>query len=310
MSTSPKLGRGLTALLEDMEVAPQKKGENSEIAIELLKPNPWQPRHDFNEENLDELAQSIKNQGIIQPLLVRELADNSYQIIAGERRWRAAQKAGLSHVPVFIKALSDEEVMTAALIENLQREDLNPMEEAHALKKLRDTLNLTQEMLSAKLGKSRSSVANALRLLQLSAEAQNDVSSGLLTAGHARALLAITDTELAENVRKYIAENHLSVRESEELVSTWKNTGHFPWQKAEEADQDQENGTERANKKEKASRKNELSEKLESILSKVLNCGTQVRGNENHGKITITYANAEELQKILLKLGASLDSGC
>ena len=306
MSTSPKLGRGLTALLEDMEAAPQN-GENAEIAIELLKPNPWQPRHEFNDENLNELAQSISNQGIIQPLLVRELADKTYQIIAGERRWRAAQKVGLRHVPVFIKALSDEEVMTAALIENLQREDLNPMEEAQALKKLRDTLNLTQEMLSAKLGKSRSSVANAIRLLQLSEEAQNDVSKGTLSAGHARALLAISDAELAEEVRKYIVEHHLSVRETEDIVSQWKNKGNLPWKEAEESKQPKKK-TEKSENKDNTSKKNTISEQLEKILAKVLDCNTRVRGNENHGKITIAYTNAEELQKILIKLGASLDS--
>ncbi|MBR3664373.1 MAG: ParB/RepB/Spo0J family partition protein [Desulfovibrio sp.] len=306
MSTSPKLGKGLNALLEDIE-ADSRNGANTEIAVELLKPNPWQPRHAFNEENLEELAQSIKNQGIIQPLLVRELADKSYQIIAGERRWRAARLAGLHHVPVFIKALSDEEVMTAALIENLQREDLNPMEEAHALKKLRDTLNLTQEQLSTKLGKSRSSVANALRLLQLSEQAQDNVRSGILSAGHARTLLAINNEDVAEEVRKFVAEKQLSVRETEDLVSNWKNTGLLPWKEDSQTEK-QPNQTEKNNAKGKVNRKSALTNKLENILNKVLDCSTRVRGNEHHGKITIAYANTEELHRILLKLGANLEN--
>ena len=141
MAQASKLGRGLSALLPSDS---QKNAENKEIPVNLLHPNPWQPRQDFSEENLTELANSIKSQGIIQPLLVRQLPDESYQIIAGERRYRAAKLAGLSTVPAYVRSFSDDEVMLCALIENLQRENLNPLEEALALKSLRDNLHLTQ----------------------------------------------------------------------------------------------------------------------------------------------------------------------
>ncbi|MBQ7585210.1 MAG: ParB/RepB/Spo0J family partition protein, partial [Desulfovibrionaceae bacterium] len=222
------LGRGLDTLLGP-ERAEDTSAESKEISISLLQPNPWQPRQDFREESLQELANSIRKQGIIQPLLVRQISDDSFQIIAGERRYRAAKIAGLSSVPVYVRNMNDEDVMTAALIENLQREDLNPLEEAQALKTLRDALDLTQEALAEKLGRSRSSVANALRLLQLSPKAQEDLQNGSLTPGHARCLLALSDEDLAESLRSYILENDPTVREVEDLISKWKKTGQAPW---------------------------------------------------------------------------------
>lgn len=210
--SSKGLGRGLDALLRrtDMGAARQEKNDTPEketgtehsptlLPLSHLHANPSQPRQTFDAESLAELAASIREQGIIQPLLVRPLADRPghYQIVAGERRWRAARQAGLGQVPVHVREMSDAEVMAAALIENLQREDLNPMEEAQALQQLRETLKLTQEALAARLGKSRPAIANALRLLQLSPAAQADLHHGRISAGHARCLLALGNDERA-----------------------------------------------------------------------------------------------------------------
>ena len=293
----PKLGRGLSALLQD-EVqktsGTSETSETTEIDIRLLHPNPWQPRQDFTEENLAELAASIKNQGIIQPLLVRKMPDESYQIIAGERRYRAAKLVGMPRVPVFIRSMSDEDVMVCALIENLQRENLNPLEEAQAIKTLRDTLNLTQEAVAEKIGRSRSSIANALRLLQLSPEAQDDLRSGKLSAGHARALLALPDTDLCESLRSTIIANSLSVRETEELIAQWKKTGTPAWSAVEEKTQPS---------KPVRPKKSEIAKKMQALISQVMACKTTVSGNEEQGRITISYSSSEELQTILQKLG-------
>ncbi|MBQ7617815.1 MAG: ParB/RepB/Spo0J family partition protein [Desulfovibrio sp.] len=305
---SSRLGIGLNALIDSSVI--EEQSASTEIGIELLVPNPWQPRRDFNSENLDELASSIKNQGIIQPLLVRELPDKTFQIVAGERRWRAAKLAGLTTIPVYIRHMTDDDVMTCALIENLQREDLNPIEEALALKTLRDKLNLTQEALSNKLGRSRSFVANVMRLLQLSPEAQEDVRTGKLSAGHARALLSFPEPELMEQGRKYILEHSLSVREAEDIVNQWKLKGVLPWD-TEEPCQEPNEATEptyeekpAATPEKKPRKVSEIAKKMESLIGEVLQCKTVVRGSLNKGKITICYGSSDELQSILLKIGA------
>ena len=234
--SSKGLGRGLDALLRrtDMGAARQEKNDTPEretgtehapllLPLSHLHANPSQPRQTFDAESLAELAASIREQGIIQPLLVRPLAGRPghYQIVAGERRWRAARQAGLGQVPVHVREMSDAEVMAAALIENLQREDLNPLEEARALQQLRETLKLTQEALAARLGKSRPAIANALRLLQLSPAAQDDLHHGRLSAGHARCLLALGNDDhalaAAEVLRSHIISESLSVRQAEAL---------------------------------------------------------------------------------------------
>ncbi len=298
--SSSKLGRGLTALLDENQE--QDIAQNTEVAIELLSPNPWQPRTEFNQEHLEELATSIRNQGIIQPLLVREMPGGTYQVIAGERRLRAAKLIGLSTVPVYIRRMSDSDVMESTLIENLQREDLNPIEEAVAMKKMCDELSMTQENLAAKLGRSRSSIANTLRLLKLSPEAQDDVRTGRLSSGHARTLLAISDEDVAELVRKHIVQNKLSVRETEDLISEWKRHGRLPWDNAPTM-------TEVEGKPESPVRKNkipqsELAQKMQDVISHVLQCKTKVAGTEDRGKITLTYSSPEELQQILMRIGA------
>ena len=298
MATS-SLGRGFDALLSPTN-APDHSAENKELSIALLKPNPWQPRLDFREESLQELADSIKKQGIIQPLLVRQIDDETYQIIAGERRYRAAKLAGLATVPVFVRSMNDEEVMAAALIENLQREDLNPMEEALGLKTLRETLNLTQEAIAEKLGRSRSSIANSLRLLQLSQAAQDDIRSGAMTAGHARNLLAIADEELAESLRLYIIDHNLSVREVEDLISQWKKTGQPSWVNSDNGD-----GKKAPQEKKGRLKKSAIAKKMQTLISQIMACEAKVMGDEEQGKITLSYSSSEELHNILEKIGAS-----
>ena len=273
------------------------------LPITVLRPNPDQPRRHFDPESLRELADSIKAQGIIQPLLVRPMADNAtYQIVAGERRWRAARLAGLTQVPVFVRALSDKEVMAAALIENLQREDLNPVEEALALQGLREALELTQEELAARLGKSRPAIANALRLLQLSPGAQEDLRAGRLSAGHARCLLGVNDAQAAEALRRRIISHSLTVRDAEEAAAFWRENKYLPWQ----LENGQPEADPQAEAPARASRKSAQIRNLQQNLSKTLECKALVSGNERTGKITLAYGSAEELQSLLARLGVSL----
>ena len=187
------LGRGIDSLFEENAVDAR---QTSELRPSQIVPNRDQPRKDFDAEALKELSDSIKEHGLIQPLLVRPLDDGSYQIVAGERRWRASRMAGLEKIPVVIKELSDDETKQLALIENLQREDLNPVEEALGYKKLMDTLGLTQEQAAAKVGKSRPAVANALRLLALDSDETEALKNGEISSGHARALLSLPKGEL------------------------------------------------------------------------------------------------------------------
>ncbi|MBQ7608007.1 MAG: ParB/RepB/Spo0J family partition protein [Desulfovibrionaceae bacterium] len=305
--SSSKLGRGLTALLDENQE--QEVSQNTEVSVDLLKPNPWQPRTEFNQEHLEELAASIRNQGIIQPLLVREMPDGTYQVIAGERRLRAAKLINLATVPVFIRKMTDSDVMESTLIENLQREDLNPIEEALAMKKMCDELSVTQEDLATKLGRSRSSIANTMRLLKLSPEVQDDVRAGRMSAGHARALLAISDGEVVELVRKHVVQNRLSVRETEDLIAEWKRHGRLPWDNAP-ADGESEVEVKEAPAQKKKAQQSEIALKMQEVIAQVLQCKAKVAGTEDKGKITITYSSPEELQQILMKIGAStLDDG-
>lgn len=301
MSSSKGLGRGLDALFGG--TAPKQEPQGQESAVNLmpitaLHPNPNQPRRHFDDAALRELADSIKSQGIIQPLLVRPLGgENTYQIVAGERRWRAAQLAGLKEVPVYVRQLSDKEVMAAALIENLQREDLNPIEEAEALQALRDALELTQEELASRLGKSRPAIANALRLLQLSATARADIQAGLLSAGHARCLLGIDAPIASEALRQRILSHKLTVREAEDAAAYWRGHNALPWE------QEDTNPQPRA----KAPRKKSPQFKtLQMNLCSSIGCKTQVSGDENSGRIAFAYGSREELEQLLQKLGVSL----
>jgi ParB family chromosome partitioning protein len=212
----PALGRGLSALIPD--AAPPTVNERAlDVDSDLLRPNPRQPRTSMDEGRIDELAQSIRTNGIIQPIVVRKV-DGEYEIVAGERRWRASQRAGLLKVPVVVRDIPDERLLAVALIENIQREDLNPIEEAHAYRRLADEYRLTQEQIADAVGKDRSSIANYVRLLKLPQEVRANVGSGALSMGHARALLGLADEAAQLRVAKDVLTRNLSVRETEALV--------------------------------------------------------------------------------------------
>lgn len=212
------LGRGLDALFADNSVEEVSSAGAVKLKLMEIEPNREQPRKTFDEKALSELAESIAQHGVIQPLLVRPIADGGYQLVAGERRWRAARLAGLTEVPVVIRELSNDEAMALALIENLQREDLNPIEEAQGLQLLMDSFGLSQEETAEKVGKSRPAVANSLRLLKLPPVVLDYVLEGKISAGHARALLAFKDESQMLEVAKRILEQGISVREVEKLA--------------------------------------------------------------------------------------------
>lgn len=215
------LGRGLDSLFADNSVEEINSFVNK-LRIMEIEPNHNQPRKDFDEKALSELAESIEQHGVLQPLVVRPLANGSYQLVAGERRWRAARIAGLTEVPVVIKELTDEEVIEIAMIENLQREDLNPLEEALGYRYMMDELKITQEQAAEKVGKSRPAVANALRLLKLPNEVQEMVKNNLISPGHARALLGFDSDDMILQTAKMIIKEDLSVRDVETLVKKSK----------------------------------------------------------------------------------------
>ena len=223
------LGRGLDSLFADKSVDELNPSVNK-LRIMEIEPNRDQPRKDFDEKSLSELAESIEQHGVLQPLVVRPLTNGGYQLVAGERRWRAARIAGLTEVPVVIKELTDEEVIEIAMIENLQREDLNPLEEALGYRYMMDELNITQEQAAEKVGKSRPAVANAIRLLRLPDEVQEMVKNNLISPGHARALLGFESQELIIQTAKRIVKEDLSVREVETLVKNSQKTPKVPKQ--------------------------------------------------------------------------------
>ena len=223
------LGRGLDSLFADNSVDELNPSVNK-LRIMEIEPNRDQPRKDFDEKSLSELAESIEQHGVLQPLVVRPLTNGGYQLVAGERRWRAARIAGLTEVPVVIKELTDEEVIEIAMIENLQREDLNPLEEALGYRYMMDELNITQEQAAEKVGKSRPAVANAIRLLRLPDEVQEMVKNNLISPGHARALLGFENQELIIQTAKRIVKEDLSVREVEALVKNSQKTPKVPKQ--------------------------------------------------------------------------------
>ena len=218
MATQKGLGRGLGALLGDFQEESVEKSPYQQLPIHKVEPNPHQPRQDFDEEELQNLADSITEHGVVQPLTVREVAGGYYQIIAGERRWRAAKMAGLSEIPAIILDGDDLKTAQVAVIENVQREDLNPVEEAFAYKTLIDRFDLTQEEVARQVGKSRSTVTNLLRLLELPDEVLELLKNGSLSAGHARALLGLKNEEQMLPLAQKIVEKDLSVRDVERTI--------------------------------------------------------------------------------------------
>jgi ParB family transcriptional regulator, chromosome partitioning protein len=214
----PALGRGLSALIPESPTPPEPpKDRQLEVDLDLLAPNPFQPRLQMDEQSLQELAQSIRQNGIIQPIVVRRSGDR-YEIVAGERRWRAAQIAGLLRVPIAVRDIPDTKLLEVALIENIQRENLNPIDEALAYRRLIDEFHLTQEAVAAAVGKDRTSVANYLRLLKLPEDVQHEVAIGALSMGHARALVALDDAAAVRRAAGEVLGRRLSVRDTEALV--------------------------------------------------------------------------------------------
>jgi len=222
MNQKKVLGRGLGALIPQREPAPSVSGL-AHIPIDQISPNPYQPRKTFNESSIDDLARSVKEHGIVQPLVVTRSGDQKYQLIAGERRFRAAQKAGLRSVPAVVKELTQKgDALQIALIENIQREDLNPIEEAIAYHQLHEEFGLTQEEISRRVGKERSTVANFLRLLKLPDGVKKLLASGRLSMGHARALLAVDSPKKQEQLAERVVKRNLNVRQTELLASAPK----------------------------------------------------------------------------------------
>jgi ParB family transcriptional regulator, chromosome partitioning protein len=215
----PALGRGLSALIPDTSPAlgAPAADRSMEVDTDLLRPNKFQPRAQMDDERIDGLARSIRSNGIIQPIVVRKV-DAGYEIIAGERRWRAAQRVGLLKVPVVVRDIPEDRLLAVALIENIQREDLNPIEEAVAYRRLSDEFHLTQEQIADAVGKDRSSIANYVRLLRLPSEVRANVASNVLTMGHARALLGLADENAQLRLARDVVSRNLSVRETEALI--------------------------------------------------------------------------------------------
>ena len=273
------LGRGLDSLLGERKEAPKNNTPN-EISLDQLTPGEFQPRTKMHKETLEELADSIKNQGVLQPLLVREKASGRYEIIAGERRWRAAQIAGLKSVPVSIKKVNNNDAAKIALVENLQREDLNAMDQSRGLQRLQMEFNLSQEELAKSIGKSRSAVTNLLRLSKLDKKVQGYLESGEIEMGHARALLGVdgvTQVTLAEEIIK----QSLSVREAEKLVSRKRTT----------------------KKSTQKTTKDPNITSLERELSEDLGAGVRIQSNKSgKGKLTIEFKGLGQLEGILEKL--------
>ena len=273
------LGRGLDSLLGERKEAPKNNTPN-EISLDQLTPGEFQPRTKMHKETLEELADSIKNQGVLQPLLVREKASGRYEIIAGERRWRAAQIAGLKSVPVSIKKVNNNDAAKIALVENLQREDLNAMDQSRGLQRLQMEFNLSQEELAKSIGKSRSAVTNLLRLSKLDKKVQGYLESGEIEMGHARALLGVdgaTQVALAEEIIK----QSLSVREAEKLASRKKTT----------------------KKSVQKTTKDPNITSLERELSEDLGAGVRIQSNKSgKGKLTIEFKGLGQLEGILEKL--------
>ena len=273
------LGRGLGALLSS---TPTEADALLEVAVEEIEPNPNQPRKVFSPNALDELTASIKASGVIQPVIVRRQGAG-YQLVAGERRWRAARQAGLPRIPALVREVTDAESLELALVENLLREDLNPMEEAEAFNKLLVRFGWTQEELAQRVGKERSSIANTLRLLRLPAMIQDDLRAGRLTMGHARALLALTTPTEQLKLRDDILAHDWSVRATEDTVRT-ATAGRPP--------------------RPKQRRRAAEMTALEEALQRGLMTRVRIVGSERMGRIEVSYANADELERLAGLLGA------
>jgi len=272
------LGTGLEALLGKDNNGERERGVVKEIQLNDITPSQYQPRKKMHKETLEELAQSIKQQGVLQPVLVRRQASGSYELVVGERRWRASQVAGLKTIPAIIKNLNNDEAAKIALIENLQREDLNYMDQARGLHRLKTEFNLSQEELGASVGKSRPATTNLLRLMKLNPEVQVMLEEGKLDMGHARALLSLDEGEQIEAAKR-VFEEKLSVRQTEKL------------------------STRPTKKRKKLQKKDPNILRLEREVSDALGAKAQIlRNRKRGGKLTINFANLEDLQRILERI--------
>ena len=278
MSKEKGLGKGLGALLETYGEEFSEKSPYKLLPIYKIEPNPGQPRQDFDEEELQSLAESISLHGIVQPLTVRELPSGYYQIIAGERRWRASRLAGLSEIPVVIISADDKKTMELALIENLQRQDLNPVEEALGYQSLMQEYGLTQEETANRVGKSRSAVANTLRLLALSPDVLEQVRKGVLTPGHARAVLSLKSEKKQQEAAQKIVALGLSVRQAELLCKNMEKPA--------------------AAKASVSLAVNYVAE-CEKTLSKHLGRGVRIVSGKNKGRFELEFYGQEDLQQLL-----------
>ncbi len=277
-----RLGKGLDALLSKSQ-GEKREHEIKDIDIKKIKPNPYQPRDRFTEESLKELASSIENKGVLQPVTVREVQYDNFELVTGERRWRAAQKAGLVTIPAIIRDFKDDEMMEVALIENLQREDLNPIEEAYAYQKMIEEFDITQKEVAERVSKSRSAIANTLRLLNLPPSVQEIVSRETISMGHARALLPLESKKQVELANK-IVEEDLSVRKTEELVKKLLN---------------------KDKKNEDTKTKKELPPKwvkARELLADKLGLDVDIKDRVSKKVVTINCKDYEEMEKIIEKL--------
>ncbi len=280
MSTQKKaLGRGLGALIPTRaaEPAPPQAAGLAEVPVEQISPNPYQPRKTFNEASIEELARSVREHGIVQPLVVTRVGDHKYRLIAGERRFRAAQRAGLSKVPVVIKEMTtDSDTLQIALIENIQREDLNPIEEAHAYHQLHEEFGLTQEEISKQVGKERSTIANFLRLMKLPEGVKKLLASGQLSMGHARAILAVASPKKQEQLAERVVKRNLNVRQTEVLAAEKSP-------KAAEPEKE----------------KDVFTRDAEDKLSRTLRCKVEIDRKRRGGNIRVRYGSEEELIRLV-----------
>ncbi len=284
-SKTNALGRGLDALISTEAVSTQGSSTINEIALDQIEPNPDQPRREFDQIALEELANSIKELGIVQPITLRQMDDNKFQIIAGERRWRASQLAGLTAIPAYIRTIKDENVMELALVENIQREDLNAIEIALAYEHLLEKSGMTQEKVAERVSKSRAAIANYLRLLKLPAQVQMALQKKEIDMGHARALLSLDSPSLQLKLFREIQKNGFSVRKVEDFCQQLKN------------------GEDIQTAKKKIATKSKLPEEfniLKKRLSDFFDTTVQMRDNANgNGRISIPFSSEEELEHIM-----------
>ena len=278
-------GKGLDALINTKDIETEGTSNLSEIALDKIMSNPNQPRREFDEEALQELANSIREVGIITPITLRQMPDGNYQIIAGERRWRASKMAGQTSIPAYIRTVEDENVMEMALVENIQREDLNAIEIALAYQHLAETAGMTQEKISERVGKSRAAVTNYMRLLKLPAQIQMALKNKEMDMGHARALLALDSPSAQIKMFKEVQKNNYSVRKVEEMVQMLKNGGDI--QTAKKA------ATTKARLPEEF---NILRKRLSDLFQTKVQMSYSPKGK---GRISITFNNEEELERIM-----------